>query len=490
MNHADFYAVRRLFDENGAPALRLLTRSRDTTALVISFFFRAFKVGGKPRYRQSELVTLLADFLFRLDTDDFPRPAREYLDEWAGEGFLRKLINPANSEDEYAYELTPDAERVLRWVQELDQTDFVGTESRLLQIFNLMREIALRSSEDADRRIAALREEIEEKEREIARIEAGEVDVWNETRVRENFRLLEENARRLLSDFRQVEYNFREIDRGLREQIARTPLSKGKLLDALFQTLDERIWQQDQGRSFRGFWEFLMSAQRQAEFDAYRDQILALPPLAGVAKTQSPVETLKLDLLDAGAQTNEANALIVRSIRRFIESSFAYQNRLVTQRIKAVLDVALRVKTRPPTGRNFQEITGKPDLNYRLMDLSPERTLFQVPRAVRVETADLEEGTGTDDVDLLYRQVYVSPAVLRERLRLLLRASPQVSLRTVAEEFPFEHGLTELLTYLKLASDDEPRQKAVFDPETAETLSYLHGGEAVEVRLPRVVFLR
>ena len=46
MNHADFYAVRRLFDENGAPALRLLTRSRDTTALVISFSSGRLRLGG------------------------------------------------------------------------------------------------------------------------------------------------------------------------------------------------------------------------------------------------------------------------------------------------------------------------------------------------------------------------------------------------------------------------------------------------------------
>jgi hypothetical protein len=54
---------------------------------------------------------------------------------------------------------------------------------------------------------------------------------------------------------------------------------KGALLDEIMGERDA-IGDSDQGRSFRAFWDFLMSSRRQEELTELLDQVLALPAVA------------------------------------------------------------------------------------------------------------------------------------------------------------------------------------------------------------------
>lgn len=482
MPHIDFHEIHQKLEHS---SVKLLTRKRDTTALLVSFFFFAFKERNKVRYGQSELISLLSDFLFKLENETFERSPKDYLDDWVGEGFLRKFINPvANGQDDYGYELTPDTERTLRWFQELEQSDFIGTESRLLQIFGLMRELALRSSEDKEKRIEALKKEIEQRNIEIKKLESGEIEVWDDTKIQENFNLLDENARRLLSDFRQVEGNFRAINETIKQDIVKNSLSKGKYLDRLFQQIDQQIWEQPQGKSFKAFWELLMNSQLQHEFDEFLEIILALPTLSTVISDNNQMKRLKDDLLDEGGQVQKANNLIVKSIRRFIESNFLHNNKVVMQKIEQVFSLAIETRTKPPTEKNFAFVDGKPETNFLMT-----KELFQIPRTVAATTQRLTEGTSDEDSEVLFNQLYVDIAQLRQNIQQLLENQFTVSLQTVLSQYPISKGMTEVVAYLKIASDDESAQKAAIFEEI-ETIAYQHAGQTVVVELPKILFLR
>ena len=67
--------------------------------------------------------------------------AQRYLDAWASDehAWLRKYY-PADS-DEVHYDLTPATERAIDWVVELGTRRFVGTESRLMAIFDLLHQL-------------------------------------------------------------------------------------------------------------------------------------------------------------------------------------------------------------------------------------------------------------------------------------------------------------------------------------------------------------
>jgi hypothetical protein len=58
--------------------------------------------------------------------------------------------------DEPVYDLTPSAAKAMEWIADLKPKPFVGTESRLLTVFNLLREISSKASDSPERRIQEL----------------------------------------------------------------------------------------------------------------------------------------------------------------------------------------------------------------------------------------------------------------------------------------------------------------------------------------------
>ena len=127
------------------------------------------------------------------------------------------FLAPLLRNDDPAYELTPDAERAIAWVEELQKSDFVGTESRFLRIFDLLQEIVTYGTEDVAARLAQL-----EKEKAVlqAQIDAlkttGQIEHYSQAQIKERFFEANDVARHLLADFREVEENFRAIVRQVR----------------------------------------------------------------------------------------------------------------------------------------------------------------------------------------------------------------------------------------------------------------------------------
>lgn len=101
----------------------------------------------------------------------------------------------------------------------LKARSFVGTESRLHTIMELLRQIVHGSESDPDLRLAELRRQRDEIDAQIAVVEAGQVPLLDETGVRDRYQQFSSTARVLLSDFREVEENFRGLDRAARARI-------------------------------------------------------------------------------------------------------------------------------------------------------------------------------------------------------------------------------------------------------------------------------
>ena len=93
----------------------------------------------------STLAEALNDELYgirqQLGEDTFPKPAPEYLNDWAApdKGWLRKFYRAGT--DEAQFDLTPSSERALAWLEQLSERQFVGTESRLLTLFDLLKQM-------------------------------------------------------------------------------------------------------------------------------------------------------------------------------------------------------------------------------------------------------------------------------------------------------------------------------------------------------------
>ena len=136
------------------PAWRLL-RS-DHAPLVASFLHRVFVMPNMRTMAATDLAEALEDELYalrqQLGEEAFPKPALAYLNDWAApeKGWLRKFYRPGT--DEPQFDLTPATEKTIAWLGQLSERSFVGTESRLLTLFDLLRQMTEGSESDPAKR--------------------------------------------------------------------------------------------------------------------------------------------------------------------------------------------------------------------------------------------------------------------------------------------------------------------------------------------------
>lgn len=464
-------------------AWRLL--NADLAPLLLSFLHEAFLRPNARSIPQSELLAQLDDHLYLIEQAHGVRHARsaqEYLDAWTSPDtpYLRRYYPDQGDEPEY--DLTPAAEKALDWVRSLEERQFVGTESRLVTIFELLRDIVRVTETDVQARIHDLERQKAEIDQEIARLGASGVEPYSPTQVKERFVQAEETARRLLSDFRQVEENFRALDRQTRERIALSTQRKGELLDAIFGE-QNAITSSDQGKSFRAFWTFLMSTQRQGELENLLSRVLALEEVQSVASSNDLLPRIKYQLMDAGAKVQKTTASLVEQLRKYLDERIWAENRRILGVIHEIERHALALRDRMPREREFAAVDSmRPDL-----ELPMARGLFRPTEKLRLETSEILLGV-SDDVPLaLFEQKGVNMEGLRANIRHMLRDRSQVSLLEVVEAYPLVHGLGEVVAYLHLAQED-PRA-TVLD-SARERLVWRDARGERAVSLPRVLFTR
>ena len=489
----DYATLSALRDRH--PAWRLLASPH--APLVASFLHRVFVAPNVRVMSEADLAEALEDELFalreQLGAEAYPKAALEYLNDWAApdKGWLRKFYKPGT--DEAQFDLTPATEKAIAWLRSLTERPFVGTESRLLTLFALLEQISAGTEADPIKRVADLRKKRDELDAEIARVLNGDLPLLDDTAVKDRFQQFQQLARELLADFREVEHNFRLLDRKVREKIALWQGAKGALLDEIMGERDA-IGDSDQGRSFRAFWDFLMSSRRQEELSARLDQVLALPAVAAL-KPEPRTRRVHHDWLEAGEHTQRMVAQLSQQLRRFLDDRAFLENRRILDLLRAIESKALGIRAATPAGSVMHLEAMGSDIELPL-----ERPLFTP--SVKPRLADLALAAGEDDIDTarLFDQIVVDKARLRSTVQRALRRQPQITLRELLDGEPLRQGLAELVAYLELAhagdgSDALDTLRALVDEAVEEAIRWQASsaaGEAVtrEARLPRVIFTR
>jgi hypothetical protein len=477
----DFQTLENL--RRNHPAWRLLMA--DSAPLVASFLQRCFIEPNLRTISQQELAAKLDDTLFhlreQLGDNAFPRRATEYLDDWAaeGRGWLRKYY-PTGS-DEPHFDLTPATEKALDWLASLGQRQFVGTESRLLTVFDLLRQITEGTQIDPAARLAELEKRQAQLVAEMQRIRDGHVDLMDPAQVRDRFVQMAATARALLADFRELEQSFRDLDRVVREKIATWDGSKGALLEEIFGERDA-ISDSDQGRSFRAFWDFLMSPARQEELSALLESVMALE---AVTRLDPDPRLLRIhyDWLEAGEVAQRTVARLSEQLRRYLDDKVWLENRVIMQVVRSIEQRALVVRDQQPEGA-FMEL----DEPGPAVDLPMDRPLYSPPWKPTIANQILLDGSGEIPTDVLYEQIYVDKAALAANIRRALQTRPQISLAEIVESHPLQRGLAELVAYLSLAAED---RHALIEDTQKQTVHWTDdAGHERQATLPLVIYSR
>ena len=475
------------FDEvawlrDNSPAWRLLRA--DNAPLVLSFLHQVFVAENVRSIPAAALASRLDDELYTLNQRDgeakkFPKSARAYLDDWAAPeaGWLRKYYPEGT--DEPHVDATPAVEKALKWVGSLKEREFVGTESRLNTVIDLLRQIVFGTETDPEQRIAELLRQRQDIDDQIARIRDGQLDLLDASAVRDRYQQFAATARELLGDFREVEENFRKLDRQLREKITGWHGGKGELLDDVLGSR-ETIAGSDQGRSFQAFYDFLLSQARQEELSDLLDSVHNLNDLPG---KDTRLRHIHYDWLDAAERTQATVRQLSEQLRRFLDDQVWFENRRVIDILRIIEARALQLRDAKDVAVSTEIDAPAPAITLPL-----ERPLYApVPKA-SLDSENVRPADEETDPAALFEQVYVDPEPLRASVRQALRKDPQVGLAQLVADHPIRAGVAELVTYLSLK---DSTFGLVFDERHAEQVRWQEpDGRERRVTMPRVTFVR
>jgi hypothetical protein len=481
----DFATLKAL--QTHHPAWRLLCSPH--APLIASFLHRVFIVPNVRVMTASDMAEALNDELYGiqqlLGENAFPKSALEYLNDWAAsdKGWLRKFYRAGT--DDAQFDLTPSSEKALAWLEQLSERQFVGTESRLLTLFDLLKQMRDGTEANPARRISELQVRRNKIDTEIAQVLSGHLPILDDSAVKDRFQQFMQGARELLIDFREVEANFRQLDRRVREHIAMWEGGKGKLLEEVLGERDT-ITDSDQGRSFRAFWEFLLSSRRQEELSELLDCVMALPAVEAL-EPDVRLRRVHYDWLEAGEHTQRTVAQLSEQLRRFLDDQAWLENKRIMDILRSIERNALALRNDQPTGTVMELAEPHPEIT-----LPMERPLFTPPLKPVIDSLCLQYGNELIDDQALFNQVVVDKARLTRHIRHALQDRSQTSLSELLETEPLQQGLAELVAYLQLGCDvfrivvDESRQEFIHWEATAPF------GETLlrSARLPRVIFVR
>jgi hypothetical protein len=244
----------------------------------------------------------------------------------------------------------------------------------------------------------------------------------------------------------------------------------------------DAISDSDQGKSFRAFWDFLMSQRRQEELTGLLDEILALPTIAEL-KPEPRLRRVHYDWLEAGEHTQRTVARLSQQLRRFLDDKAWLENRRIMDILHGIEARSLAVRENPPAG-GFMRLED----SAVAVELPLERPLYRPPIRPLIADTELETGEPDGDAAALFAQVVVDREAIARHIRQGLQSRSQVSLEELVAERPLRQGLAELVAYLQLAVE---WPHAVVSEEAASTIEWrVEDGTVRRASLPRIIFVR
>lgn len=459
--------------------------------LIISFLHNEFKISHRAAIAHSELIHKLSDFLENVnysdtelteEPEDIETRSKRYLDTWTDQDYLRKYPNDAG---EHFYELTPDAEKVLQWVEGLEKRAFVGTESRFKDIFKKLKDIVDNTLDDPLAKIKELEKKKKEIEEEIRQIKITQsVITFNETQIKERFYEVNKISKELLSDFKEVEQNFKDIIRNIYEKQSDKSYTKGQIMGYALDAIEE-LKQKDQGRSFYAFWQFLIADKSQEELKQLIDSVYQLLNDKGIEYEDDKfLKRMKTSLYTAGKKVIDSNKQLSAKLSKMLSEQNMADRRKAMELIADIRNMALKVLNNPPKGDCFISIDGYPELN-----LAMHRPLGEEPQEaiIRNHPGDIAEPDIMDiNFDILFNNFGVNKSQLQGHINDLLKDKKQISLAEVIKLHPLEKGLSEVLTYLSIASQSN---KHIISDATKEELPIDKTAKKF-IRVPQVIYTK
>lgn len=476
-----------------SPAIKLL-RAKNAP-LLLSFFSREFKETGRLVINNHDLVTQLADYLEALNFEDeemdadgvsyegYVERAKRYIDDWCNEEnrYLRKFPNEMG---ESVHELTAETEKVFQWIESMKKKEFIGTESRFLDIFAKLKALIENSNEDPEKKIEELERKKLKIEEEIRNIkESGRVESYSDTQIKERFFEICKLARELNSDFKEVEQNFKDITRSIYEKQMQDDITKGGILGFALDAT-EALKESDQGKSFYAFWLFLIASDRQDELTTLINQVYIILEEKEISASDPYLRNIKVYLHNSGQKVVESNHRLADKLSNVLTESHLMDRKKTMSLINDIKRAAIERLDTPPRQSAFIEVEGNADI--RLTMDRPLGEPQQLAAFIRQPEDIGSESLKPSEFESIFERFEIDKKQLKSQIDIMLEKQGQVSLTRVLESYPLGNGLAEIVAYLSIASE---YPEHIINDDESITLIYYDDEKETKVNLPQVIYV-
>ena len=486
----DYETISHLL--NHSPALLALRKA--WVAFAVSFLYDVFK-------RKHEVSIPQERFLERLETTlehinaalplekQLNDTASHFLDRWSRED---SLVHVRLRDDGYVIQLTPHAERLIGWFEDMQQGTTLATESRLRTILTLLDDVVTHSTEDVETRLQQLYTKRDELDTEIKRIEqTGQIDPLSDLQVRERLDQITSMANQLLRDFSAVEERFREMAREIQQAQLNPNTRRGDILGNVLDA-DERLSESDEGKSFQAFYQLLVTPNQRTSFDSLLNTLFRMPRLLPFTQDNALLRYLTSHLLDSGDRVQQSNRRLADHLRRVIDTRYIEESQQVqrlTAEIKHLvshlpLDVLAHEMT--SSRQSFFILEGEPSVNLPL-----ERPLFTPPEIVTTTYPPYHapERIAPEILLELFKAVSIDEGRLHDRIERLLMTRTEVTLAEVVNSYPIQQGIAEVIGYVGIAHRTT-FYSIDFHTEDIIPIAQRNGDNTRHIIVPRVIFRR
>lgn len=466
-----------------------LALRKDWLPLAVSFLYRIFKHKHEVQVMRDVFREQLDAYIENINATlaqdaQYGHNAEYYIDRWSRED---DLIRVRTRDDGYVILLSPHAERLIGWFEDIQNRGMIGTESRLRTILTLLDEVVTRSTEDVEARLRQLYTRRDELEAEIVRIEeTGQVEGFTDVQIRERLEHISSMASQLLRDFSRIEERFREVGRSIQQAQLNPDMRRGEILRTALDA-DEQIETSDEGQSFRTFYELLTQPDQRKKFDSLVNTVFETPRLSTLVGENIILRRLASHLLDSGERVNQSNQRLAEHLRRVVDTRNVTESRRVqrlSRDIKHIMSQLGDMLVALIGNRAFYTIEGEPDVELPLA-----RPIFNFAQQVIASDRPQSASMLIDDEALsaLYNAFFIDEAFLRDNIERQLMSRSEVTLAELVTSYPVKQGMAEIVAYLLIAA----REQHMIDRTVQDTiLITMLDGNAQQIIVPRVLFRR
>lgn len=472
-----------------SPAVRLI---RSPHAFwIVDFLVKQFKETGQITRCHSELAAELDVYLERLKVDvkglfiDGKSKSQEkadaFLTTWCSNsiGWLKRFIGPEL--DEPQYQLTDEFEKALAFVERASkELPFIGTESRLRSVLDMLQRVADGVEEDPQARVARLRAQRDEIDREIElTLQSPESTRMTPTQIRERFVMATQQLQQLKSEFRAVEDRFKEITRSVQQKILSANESRGDILQFALDS-EDTLKQGDQGQSFFEFLKLLHSPENQDRINKLVKQLHQVDELASEHEDLSSLKSMVPTLISEAEKILRTTQQLSVTLRRLLDARSTRHHQQLSQVLRDILGAAAAKSENPPIELGL-DVEVEIDIQCPM-----DRPFWEATEPfdeVELETREIGAAEQQAAFEQLAELDRLDWQLLRRQIADLTQQRGTISLKDLCEDFPIQIGAVEVLAYVQIAHEDGHHI------DQSQMIELQHAGPlGRRLRVPNIVF--